>query len=377
MLASRLFARAERHRRFLEFIVTETLAGRGDRLKGYTIGVHVFDRAPDFDPTLDAIVRVEAARLRAKLREYYDEEGRWDPVRFGLPKGSYRPLIVQAAAPRPRPEPEPRPAAGGRNDPLCPGAVHPGARECLLRGIEAFWGYTPPASQNARELFARAVALDPGWAAGHAWLARAQAFRWVMGWAADAAVLDDALAHAGRAVDLDPGLPLAHSVLGWVRLWRHEPAAALQAGRQALALDPASAEAHAFVAVTLAASGRGEDALCLMNAGIRLHPHPSAFHLWALGCCYWVLGAYERAREAFERGVRARYGFVPNHLFLCLTHTALGRPRQARLARARLDRLGQGALPQEMWIDADLRRRVQILKRRAGLEPRLRHARAG
>jgi hypothetical protein len=75
--------------------------------------------------------------------------------------------------------------------------------------------------------------------------------------------------------------------------------------------------------------------------------------------------------------VRARYGFVPNHLFLCLTHTLLGRPRQARLARERLDRLGQGALPQEMWPDPDLPRRVRVLERRAGLEPRLRHMQAG
>jgi hypothetical protein len=49
----------------------------------------VFDRDVSFDPAIDAIVRVEAARLRAKLREYYDREGCTDPVRFELPKGAY------------------------------------------------------------------------------------------------------------------------------------------------------------------------------------------------------------------------------------------------------------------------------------------------
>ncbi|MGQ0656729.1 MAG: hypothetical protein ACT4NU_01325, partial [Chromatiales bacterium] len=89
ILASPVFAQSERQQRFLKFIVTETLSGHTERLKGYTIGVEVFDRDPSFDPTVDAIVRVEAARLRAKLRECYDGEGRTDPVRFDLPKGAY------------------------------------------------------------------------------------------------------------------------------------------------------------------------------------------------------------------------------------------------------------------------------------------------
>ena len=89
VLASSYFAQSDRQYRFLKFIVTETLAGRIERLKGYAIAVKVFDRDATFDPAVDAIVRVEAGRLRAKLREYYDREGRTDPVRFELPKGAY------------------------------------------------------------------------------------------------------------------------------------------------------------------------------------------------------------------------------------------------------------------------------------------------
>jgi hypothetical protein len=89
ILASPCFVQSERQQRFLKFIVSETLAGHTDRLKGYTIAIEVFDRDVNFDPGIDAIVRVEAARLRAKLREYYDREGRTDPVRFELPKGAY------------------------------------------------------------------------------------------------------------------------------------------------------------------------------------------------------------------------------------------------------------------------------------------------
>ena len=91
ILSCPLFAQAERQQKFLSYVVEQTLAGRGDRLKGYSIGAEVFERSDDFDPQVNAIVRVEASRLRAKLREYYDSEGRGDAVRIDLPKGGYVP----------------------------------------------------------------------------------------------------------------------------------------------------------------------------------------------------------------------------------------------------------------------------------------------
>ncbi|NQZ54434.1 MAG: hypothetical protein HRT93_09310 [Piscirickettsiaceae bacterium] len=89
ILSSPMFAKAERQQRFLSYIMAETLEGRAEKLKGYSIGIEVFDRELSFDPAIDSIVRVEAVRLRSKLREYYDDEGRTDTVRFKLPKGRY------------------------------------------------------------------------------------------------------------------------------------------------------------------------------------------------------------------------------------------------------------------------------------------------
>jgi adenylate cyclase len=89
VLASRCFEQATRSSDFLRFAVEQTLAGQGDRLKGYTIGVEVFGRPPDFDAQTDPLVRVEAGRLRRRLIEYYAEEGRDDPIRLDLPRGGY------------------------------------------------------------------------------------------------------------------------------------------------------------------------------------------------------------------------------------------------------------------------------------------------
>ena len=90
VLSSRSFAQTERHRRFLQFIVEQTLTGNSDRLKGFSIALDVFDRPDDFDPQSDPLVRVEAGRLRKRLVEYYAEEGVEDPVRIRIPRGSYQ-----------------------------------------------------------------------------------------------------------------------------------------------------------------------------------------------------------------------------------------------------------------------------------------------
>jgi adenylate cyclase len=91
ILASRAFDASRRNRAFLRFIVDETLAGRADRIKAYTIATSVLGRDEAFDPQSDPIVRIEASRLRRSLERYYLMAGQDDPVRIDIPKGSYVP----------------------------------------------------------------------------------------------------------------------------------------------------------------------------------------------------------------------------------------------------------------------------------------------
>ena len=93
ILSSSTFARSERLARFLNFTIDETLEGRGDQLKEFVIGVEVFDKTEKYDPRMDPIVRVEARRLREKLRKYYETEGREDPLHIEFPTGSYAPVV--------------------------------------------------------------------------------------------------------------------------------------------------------------------------------------------------------------------------------------------------------------------------------------------
>ncbi|MGD0296759.1 MAG: tetratricopeptide repeat protein [Bryobacteraceae bacterium] len=93
ILASPGFANAERLTRFLRYTVEETLNGQTDKLKESLLGIDVFGRKPTYDPRVDAVVRTEAVKLRARLRDYYESEGREDEIIIDLPKGGYVPVF--------------------------------------------------------------------------------------------------------------------------------------------------------------------------------------------------------------------------------------------------------------------------------------------
>src|SRR5579864_307774 len=93
ILASKAFQHVDRLQRFLSYIVDETIAGRGDSLKEFPIGIEVFSKEASFDPRMDPIVRVQARRLRTRLTRYYREEGQSDEIAIEVPKGGYAPVF--------------------------------------------------------------------------------------------------------------------------------------------------------------------------------------------------------------------------------------------------------------------------------------------
>jgi TolB-like protein len=164
VLASPGFANAARLRRFLKFVVDQALAGNGERLKEYVIGVEVFDRDPQFDPRVDSIVRVEAGRVRSKLDEYYNGAGRDAAIAIRLPKGAYAPLFEAVSTPKAQrtngngaplavappaaavPIPAAEAPAGARVSPASPGrkaGIAVAAALALLAAVAAAWFVTP------------------------------------------------------------------------------------------------------------------------------------------------------------------------------------------------------------------------------------------
>ena len=93
ILLSPEFHATDQQRSFLQFVITETLAGRNQEIKGYTVATRVFGRKDDFDQATDPIVSIQANKLRRALERYYLVEGLQDPIRIDIPKGAYVPTF--------------------------------------------------------------------------------------------------------------------------------------------------------------------------------------------------------------------------------------------------------------------------------------------
>jgi hypothetical protein len=92
ILESSPFRSSPQIQKVLKFLVTETLAGRGDSLKERNIGTSLFDRRPDYDTNADPIVRLRVAEVRKRLALYY-QGAREEAVLISIPSGSFRAIF--------------------------------------------------------------------------------------------------------------------------------------------------------------------------------------------------------------------------------------------------------------------------------------------
>lgn len=88
------FINKPKMRKLLEYIITEYIEGRADQLKGYNIGIDVFEQGDNFDPDQNALVRINVGRLRRLLKLYYLEDGKNDSLKIEIPKGKYIPFVT-------------------------------------------------------------------------------------------------------------------------------------------------------------------------------------------------------------------------------------------------------------------------------------------
>ncbi len=103
IVGSPLFARSSALRTFLLYITENELGNRLDLIKEQNIGVAVLGRNPNYDPSVDNIVRVRAHELRQRLEKYFATDGAGERILLTIPKGTYRPEFAL------RPEPAPAP----------------------------------------------------------------------------------------------------------------------------------------------------------------------------------------------------------------------------------------------------------------------------
>jgi hypothetical protein len=111
VVESSAFAKSERLSTFLSCVCELSLSGRAGEINEQKIGTTVFGRPPDYDSSIDGIVRPQASRLRQRLDLYFNGEGANEPVRITLPRGSYVPVFEPHSGHELTDDPPPVPAA--------------------------------------------------------------------------------------------------------------------------------------------------------------------------------------------------------------------------------------------------------------------------
>jgi adenylate cyclase len=235
------------------------------------------------------------------------------------------------------------------------------AYDFYLQGAEYQNRYTKEANVQARQLFKRAVGLDPEFAMAHAALGFTHFHEWTFGWSRDPQPLEHAFELAQLTLDLDDSLPLGHHLLGKVYLWKKQHEKAIAELKKAIAFSPNDADQLVGLGYILNFTGRPEDALGLVKKAMRLNPMYPAYYLWELGHSYFLTGRYEEAIETLNKVLDRNSDFMPAHAYLAASYSEIRREEEARAEVAEIKRLS----PQ---ISLEAMRQRLPYKDQAGME---------
>jgi TolB-like protein/cytochrome c-type biogenesis protein CcmH/NrfG len=184
------------------------------------------------------------------------------------------------------------------------------AYDYYLRGVEYYWRFTKEATAQARQMFEKALALDPQYAEAYPRLGTTYYREWNWRWSADPQTLERAFALAQQALALDNSLPLARSLLSFVYVHKQQYDRAIAEGDQAIALDPNNADSYAFQAEVLNYAGRPEEALRRVEQALRLNPRCPPLYLLELGWAYSLTGRSAEAIATLQEVINR----IPTHL---------------------------------------------------------------
>ncbi|MBI3800763.1 MAG: adenylate/guanylate cyclase domain-containing protein [Deltaproteobacteria bacterium] len=213
------------------------------------------------------------------------------------------------------------------------------AYDYYLRGLQLLSRPTRETNAQARQMYEKAIELDPQYAAAYASLSFTYWMEWFVGWSQDPQTLKRGFELAQKAVALDDSLPGAHSTLGIVYLImkQHEPAIA--EAERAIALDPNFADGYATLATILGPAGRPEEAIELAKQAMRLNPHYLPWYLNALGFAYLSAGWYEEAIAPLKQALSRNPNVLPPHVNLAVVYSELGRLEEAQAEVAEILRI--------------------------------------
>lgn len=197
------------------------------------------------------------------------------------------------------------------------------AYEHFLRGQAAVQARRRAQNDLARELYWKAIELDPAFARAYAGVAMTYALAYQMGWD-DGAALARAVDLAGTAEQMSPGMPEAHWVLGFVQTQRRRHTDAIRHLQRALNLNPSYADAYALLGGIRTYTGQPAEGVSLLRTALRLNPDAGSLYFLLLGRALYFLGDYEQARINLEQALARNADNVEARVYLAAVLSHLG-----------------------------------------------------
>jgi adenylate cyclase len=196
--------------------------------------------------------------------------------------------------------------------------------------------YSKDGNASARQLYERAIGLDPNYAAAYAGLAETYLHEWFLG---SSAALDQAFELAQKAKALDQSLPLVHEALSSIHLFKKQHEEALAAARRWVEIEPNSADGYANLAGILQFAGEPEQVIALIEKAMRLNPFYPFYYTLYMGQAYLSMRRYEEAIEVIKRSVVRNPESMHGHLYLAACYGHLGKDAPAREELAEVRRI--------------------------------------
>jgi len=208
------------------------------------------------------------------------------------------------------------------------------AYDFYLRGSDYFYRFTKKANVQAREMFERAIDIDPKYASAYVFMGFTHWMEWTFGWSRNPQSLDRAFEYAQKAISLNDLGSKAHSLLGKVQLWKKEYDQAIAEAEKTIALDPNNADGLASLGEIMCFTGRSGEGIGLMKKAIRLNPIPPVWYFHGLGHAYFLTGRYEEAISSLKRVLNRNPNFWPAHIYLAASYVEIGQEDRARAEAA-------------------------------------------
>jgi adenylate cyclase len=205
-----------------------------------------------------------------------------------------------------------------------------------VKGYSLYERITKDDNAKARELFEKAVELDPDYAWAWAMIGFTYFIDTRYGWHRLREESEKMMIEYGqKAVKLDDSIPDVYLLLASPHIWRKEHDEAIALAEKAIAIDPNSAESYAELGMYYRFAGRFEDSIRMTEKAIRLHPYYPDWYLYSLEYSYYYLGQYEKAIEFAKKHLklienRGGTDTFWQHLILAQNYIRLGQDKDAR-----------------------------------------------